>query len=479
MIDIFVSYSSKDRDTVKKLVEVMKSRGWSVWWDPTIRPGEYYEDVIEGALTVAKCVVVVWSKNSVASKWVRAEAAEAANRGVLVPVVIDAAKIPFRFKQIQEANLSDWQFTPDHPGLVSLLESIAEKFIKAQEAQDAQGASETPKAAQPTKDDDDFTDDEYQEDYSEADSADASAVSDEEEINQEAESDEPGATGSSSLTADDDSAFVDSLPRRKAKAPQPERARRARPFPVKRKIVEDSTTVEQDDRKLDATRRKQLVTVALIAVGIMVVGGAIYAFTSRESATTNNQANREIAQQNSAPVQPSNISNASIGNALTATPTPAPSASPSPTPTPTPAVSAAEIRKLEGLLTGKWQSQNAPPDRCECDNSYCLNIQLNKTISDFCLQSNQVYVDARFALDAADKKAYLYFNKPGSDLGAGGGRMPWDKFDRTKPLATIDLSDMEEQRLIYVTWHGFTERGTARQRWRTIGSGFQGTYMKQ
>ena len=459
MIDIFVSYSREDRAIVKKLVEAMKSRGWSVWWDPTIRPGEYYEDVIEHALTDARCVVVVWSKNSVASKWVRAEAAEAANRGVLVPVVIDDAKIPFRFKQIQEANLSDWQFTPDHPGLTGLLDSIAERFISA----------ETRETDQPTDQDD--LRDEDQEGYSEADSADAHEVAGEEEINHEAERDEPGAGRSPSPTVDDDSDLVESVARRKAEAFKAEVAKRARRVPVRRQIVEDSKTVEQDDQRL-ASSRKQLVTAALIVVGIMIVAGAIYAFAFRESKSAGNDNQSEIAQQNRAHDQNvlSNLT-ANTGNLSLAPPTP--------TPTPTPAVSAAEIRKLAGLLSGKWQTQNAPPERCECDNSACLEIQLNKIISDFCLQSNQVYVDARFELDAANKKAYLFFNKPGSDLGAGGAGMPWDKFDRTKPLATIDLSDMEAQRLIYVTWHGFTERGAARQRWRQIGGGFQGTYMKQ
>jgi hypothetical protein len=132
MSDVFVSYSRKDREYVTKIVDVLETRGWSVWWDPTIRPGQYYDDVIESALTDAKCVVVVWSKNSVGSKWVRTEAGDASDRGVLFPIVIDDARIPLRFRRIQEADLSDWKFEPSHPELDLLLDCIAERLAQAE-----------------------------------------------------------------------------------------------------------------------------------------------------------------------------------------------------------------------------------------------------------------------------------------------------------------------------------------------------------
>jgi uncharacterized membrane protein YhaH (DUF805 family) len=50
-------------------------------------------------------VVVVWSRTSVQSEWVKAEAMAARERGILVPVRIDAAPIPLPFGLIQTANL--------------------------------------------------------------------------------------------------------------------------------------------------------------------------------------------------------------------------------------------------------------------------------------------------------------------------------------------------------------------------------------
>jgi hypothetical protein len=142
MSEVFVSYSRKDREFVTRLVDVLEDRGWSVWWDPTIRPGQYYDDVIESALTDAKCVVVVWSKNSVGSKWVRTEAGDASDRGVLFPIVIDDARIPLRFRRIQEADLSDWKFEPSHPELELLLECITERLVQTEGISDAQPTSD-------------------------------------------------------------------------------------------------------------------------------------------------------------------------------------------------------------------------------------------------------------------------------------------------------------------------------------------------
>lgn len=50
-----------------------------------------FDEVIEEALGAAKCVVVLWSKSSASSDWVKGEAAEGLRRKILVPVRIDSA----------------------------------------------------------------------------------------------------------------------------------------------------------------------------------------------------------------------------------------------------------------------------------------------------------------------------------------------------------------------------------------------------
>lgn len=108
MADIFVSYSRKDKERVRPLVEELERRNWSVWWDPKLTPGAEFDEEIREALIGATCVVVVWSANSISSRWVRGEARVALERGVLIPVQIDDVDLPIDLMAIQTANLSDW-----------------------------------------------------------------------------------------------------------------------------------------------------------------------------------------------------------------------------------------------------------------------------------------------------------------------------------------------------------------------------------
>jgi sulfatase modifying factor 1 len=125
MADIFVSYDAQDRVRVSPLIRVFERHGWSVWWDKNVPPGLKWEDYIGRALEEAKCVVVVWSKNSVTSDWVQDEAEEGKQRKILVPVLIDEAKIPMGFRRIQAAHLEDWTARKRaHPQIRILLDSI-------------------------------------------------------------------------------------------------------------------------------------------------------------------------------------------------------------------------------------------------------------------------------------------------------------------------------------------------------------------
>src|SRR5437773_3086124 len=94
MADVFVSYARSDKARVAPLVAAIEAQGWSVWWDPEITPGQEFDSQIATALDAARAVIVVWTPVSVESRWVRGEAREAADRGVLVPVRFDSARLP-------------------------------------------------------------------------------------------------------------------------------------------------------------------------------------------------------------------------------------------------------------------------------------------------------------------------------------------------------------------------------------------------
>ncbi len=108
LADIFVSYSRQDRGRVAPLVAALEAEGWSVWWDPDITPGEEFDALISRELEQARALVVVWTSHSVDSRWVRGEARDAADRGALVPVRFDNARLPIDFRAVHTTDLDGW-----------------------------------------------------------------------------------------------------------------------------------------------------------------------------------------------------------------------------------------------------------------------------------------------------------------------------------------------------------------------------------
>jgi len=124
MSDIFISYSSKDRRTIRSVVKLLEKNDWDVWWDKHIPPGKTFDRVISQALDAAKCIVVLWSKNSVKSDWVIEEALEGMERKILVPTQIDSVKLPFGFRRLQTINLSRWQGAASSQSIKQLIKAV-------------------------------------------------------------------------------------------------------------------------------------------------------------------------------------------------------------------------------------------------------------------------------------------------------------------------------------------------------------------
>jgi len=61
--------------------QLLEGEGFSVWWDRQIRTGASFDREIEQELASASCVVVVWSRSSIDSDWVREEAGEEVSAG--------------------------------------------------------------------------------------------------------------------------------------------------------------------------------------------------------------------------------------------------------------------------------------------------------------------------------------------------------------------------------------------------------------
>jgi len=139
MADVFISYARVDKARVAPLVAAIEAKGWSVWWDPEISPGREFDDEIDTELQAAKAVLVVWTPTSVVSRWVRGEARDAAERGVLVPVRFDQARLPIDVRAIHTTDLDDWREDSAHPAVQECLRALEAMIARSQAAQTGLG----------------------------------------------------------------------------------------------------------------------------------------------------------------------------------------------------------------------------------------------------------------------------------------------------------------------------------------------------
>lgn len=88
--EIFISYAHTDRDFAQALTRGLEAVGNHVWNDTKVASGCDYETEAQKALRKASVVVLVASKDSLASQYVNYEIGSAiAAEAQVIPVVID------------------------------------------------------------------------------------------------------------------------------------------------------------------------------------------------------------------------------------------------------------------------------------------------------------------------------------------------------------------------------------------------------
>jgi adenylate cyclase len=147
LADIFVSYSRQDRAQVAPLVAALEAEGWSIWWDPEIAPGEEFDELISRELDAARSLIVVWTAASVDSRWVRGEARDAADRGVLVPVRLDNSRLPIDFRAVHTTDLDGWRGDPQSPAFQGLRKALESKLGAPRKAVAAAAPEKTPEVS--------------------------------------------------------------------------------------------------------------------------------------------------------------------------------------------------------------------------------------------------------------------------------------------------------------------------------------------
>lgn len=104
MADVFLSYSRQDRDTALEISHYLQQNALTVWSDSALSAGQSFQDTISQELKAAKAVIVVWSKHSIKSAWVQAEASQALTSRKLVSLKtndLDVEQIPPPFNSLR------------------------------------------------------------------------------------------------------------------------------------------------------------------------------------------------------------------------------------------------------------------------------------------------------------------------------------------------------------------------------------------
>jgi hypothetical protein len=126
LADIFISYAHDDLVAADALDRELQSFGWSVWRDDRLNVAEVIDDEIQVALDQASCVVVLWSRASVRSAWVKAEAEAADEQGKLLPISFQRdLTLPIRFRMIKMAVLTSPHLDPSEEPAAGVLAEIA------------------------------------------------------------------------------------------------------------------------------------------------------------------------------------------------------------------------------------------------------------------------------------------------------------------------------------------------------------------
>jgi len=129
MSDIFISYSRDDSKFVEALILALIENGWSVWSDKSaVAEGRPFDTQLENAILEAGVTLVIWSRSSVKSRWVRAEAYFALGRDKLVPVMAENVDPPLQFLHIHSVSLADWDRSSDHLDFKKLADVLSRRL---------------------------------------------------------------------------------------------------------------------------------------------------------------------------------------------------------------------------------------------------------------------------------------------------------------------------------------------------------------
>ena len=122
-MQIFISYSRKDIDFVRKLAGDLEKAGYDVWWDLTdLRGGDDWPRVIPAAIESSQFMIIVLSPNSVVSDWVEKEYTYALSlHKKVIPLMLARSSVPFALNTINFVDFTSDDYPANFNPLLTAL----------------------------------------------------------------------------------------------------------------------------------------------------------------------------------------------------------------------------------------------------------------------------------------------------------------------------------------------------------------------
>ena len=128
MSKIFISYASQDQDKAEIIANKLKANGKAVFFSRMIPKGADWAATLEAQLAEATSMIVLWTRHSVKSFWVRSEAAEGLEKQKLIPVLLDNSELPRLFRGIQTESLKGWDGSSTDKTIDRFLDYLDDTF---------------------------------------------------------------------------------------------------------------------------------------------------------------------------------------------------------------------------------------------------------------------------------------------------------------------------------------------------------------
>jgi hypothetical protein len=124
MAQIFISYSRKDIDFVRKLAGDLEKAGYDVWWDLTdLRGGDDWVKTIPAAIASSQYIIVVLTPDAAESEWVRKEYTQALSlRKKIIPILLKPGNVPFALNTINFVNFTSGEYADRFKELLSAVD---------------------------------------------------------------------------------------------------------------------------------------------------------------------------------------------------------------------------------------------------------------------------------------------------------------------------------------------------------------------